>query len=493
MDTAVQTAADKTDAETRPRDWSALLWATVIFAGLSLWAGMVSPGFLEADACTHYQYARWCFAEPSYLVNVWGRPVCTGLYAVPALLAGRTGTKIISLLVALAIAATTYRIARLQKYRWPALAFIFLLAEPLVFLHSFSELTELPFALLMAVAFLAYREKRWWELALVAGVMPLSRPEGFGFIILAGLALLLHRKFHWLLLLPIPLLIWNFGGWLDYGQSGAWWKWLIHNWPYAAESLYKPGSIFHFLILLPVVTGPFIFPFMWIGVAKSGWKFAHFFSADHETRCDILIAAIPLAILLGHSILYCLGKMASNGEMRYMLIVAPFWALLGARGWTWIFQRFSWRSPIMFAGVAALLPIFANVIYPVIPLRFDLNWQEAKNIAEWYEQTPIHEEYPKLLCAHPGIAYFLDISPADPDHMVPWKKQSITKNQQGVLLVWDDIYSLYNSNADLSVSRGEIARAGWILLRVDVDGYGHHWAIYLSPRDINGNKTASNL
>ena len=154
--------AEELSAQSEGVRWQPLLLATLIFAGLSLWAGIKSDGFIEADACTHYQYARWCFVEPSYLINVWGRPVCTGLYAIPAVLAGRTGTKIASLLVALGTAAATYRIAKLQSYRWPALAFIFVLAQPLLFLHSFSELTELPFALLMAVVFLAYRERRWW-------------------------------------------------------------------------------------------------------------------------------------------------------------------------------------------------------------------------------------------------------------------------------------------------------------------------------------------
>src|SRR5437867_1856308 len=127
------------------RSW---LWASaLVFATLSLILAFKSQGFLEADACTHYLYARHVFEEPHFLVNVWGRPVCTGWYAIPARLAGRVGARASSMLMALGLAAVTYRIAKLQGYRWPVLAFMFVLAQPLVFLHSFSELTELPFAL----------------------------------------------------------------------------------------------------------------------------------------------------------------------------------------------------------------------------------------------------------------------------------------------------------------------------------------------------------
>src|SRR3954470_2689979 len=132
-----------------------MLVAAGIFSTLSIWGAVNSDGFLEADSCTHYQYARFALGERHYLVNVWGRPFVTGLYMIPAVLGQRMGVRLTSLALALSIAAIAYRLAKDQKYRWPSLAFIFTLAQPLFFLHSFSELTELPFALLLALAFLA--------------------------------------------------------------------------------------------------------------------------------------------------------------------------------------------------------------------------------------------------------------------------------------------------------------------------------------------------
>src|SRR5215470_2745351 len=67
------------------------------FSALSIAASLASQGFLEADGCTHYLYARFAFAEPHYFVNIWGRPICTALYALPAQLAGRFGVRCASL------------------------------------------------------------------------------------------------------------------------------------------------------------------------------------------------------------------------------------------------------------------------------------------------------------------------------------------------------------------------------------------------------------
>src|SRR5204863_1214208 len=147
-------------------------------------------------------------SEPTLLVDVWGRPVVTMLYAVPAALAGRIGVRITALAMALLCSFSAFGIARGQGLRRPALALLFTLAQPLVFLNSFAEMTELPFAALAGLAFWAYQSRRWCVAAALAGLLPLARPEGFELIALAGVGLLVNRRWLPLLLLPLPLLLW---------------------------------------------------------------------------------------------------------------------------------------------------------------------------------------------------------------------------------------------------------------------------------------------
>ena len=201
------------------RDGFALLFALSIFAALSLLASMWSHGFSEADGCTHYLYARFAFAQPYYFVNVWGRPLVTGLYAVPAVLGNRFGVRCASLVLAIGCALVARAIAKALGDRRCTLAAIFTLAQPLVFLHSFSELTELPFALLLGCAFLAYVRRQWLLMTVLIALAPLARPEGFGFLLLAATALIAHRRMRWLFLLPVPLIVWDI--------SGAW----LYGWP----------------------------------------------------------------------------------------------------------------------------------------------------------------------------------------------------------------------------------------------------------------------
>src|SRR4051812_44203214 len=108
-------------------DHRTILIVSVIFAALTFTFAILSPGFLTADALTHFLYAEYAFAEPHYLTNVWGRPFCTALYAVPAALSGRLGVRVLSIGLGLLCAGVAYRIASGQKLRWPILAFIFTL------------------------------------------------------------------------------------------------------------------------------------------------------------------------------------------------------------------------------------------------------------------------------------------------------------------------------------------------------------------------------
>ncbi len=517
---------DETERGGRRCAWVALI-TLAVFTALSITCAVTSDGFLEADSCTHYLYARLALREPirenlHHLVNVWGRPLCTGLYMVPAAIGQRLGVRVMSCALALVCAIAAMRVAKLQGYRWPVLALIFTLAQPLVFLHSFSELTELPFAAVIILAFWAYRARQFWIMALLVGIGPTGRPEGFGFVALAAMALILHRRWYWLPLLLLPLAGWNYAGWELTGRQGAWWQWVKHNWPYAQESLYPSGPLYHFIVRLPVVTSPLMFPAMVLGAWRSviGLKKARrhegtearseargteaeggftdpsvpisplrafvpsclrAFFTDPIERCQACIALIPLGILAAHSLLYFFGKMASNGELRYMLAVAPFWGLLSAKGWEWVFERLAWRRTIAWAGAASLAPILVNVAYPVLPLVYMDDWKQAKQIAAWLGETPLRKDYPIAMLAHPAIFYFMDSGPGASVRGAEWKETVLAERPPGTLMVWDPIYGVFNSDAARSITLEEIEAAGWIPAPVPSEIAGD-WRIFLTPQ-----------
>jgi hypothetical protein len=316
-------------------------------------------------------------------------------------------------------------------------------------------------------------------MAILVSLGPLSRPEGFGFLILAAAVLILYRRPLWLIVLPIPLVIWDYAGWRLFGEPIypgfsqhlphllQWIDWLPQNWPYAEKSAYLPGSIFHFVMLLPAVSSPLIFPAMCIGMALTlpRGRPVSIASITHLKTCRLLTLLIPMLILCVHTFLYWTGRMASSGELRYMLVVGPFWGILCARGWMWLFDRYQWKWAFPLAALVSFAPALVNRYYQVIPLAYSQDWIEARNVADWLKQTSTRQDYPRLLCAHPGVFYFLGISQTNHGTSAEWTRQTIDACPAGTILVWDSVYGVYNADTNRSVPLQEITSAGWIPLR----------------------------
>ena len=465
--------------------------AILAFAALSLTCAVLSQGFVAADACTHYLYAKWAFADPVNLVDVWARPFGTALFALPAHWGGRLGVRVTSLLVAIGCAWVAQGIARDQGVRRPVLALLFTLGQPLLFVYSFAEMTELPFALLLGGAFWAFQRRRWFWMAVLAGLTPTARPEGFGFVLLAAAALVVYRRWWWIAILLLPLVGWDIGGWVVTQRPGAWWAWLAHAWPWSREGMYGRGNLLTFVAALPVVVSPLVLPAALIGVWRSlRWEpiEGHRVQERHLRTCRLLTGLIPLFVLAVHSLLRWTGKLGSFGEPRYLLIVSPFWGVLSAQGWEWWFDRFGWARPLGLAGAAVLFPALVNLIHPAVPIPLEGDWNTAQRFAHWYryDSGEFRARYPNVVSSHPGVFYFLDENPTGAARRGGFTRGVIEAPPPGTVLLWDPVYSAHNANVEDTTTVGAIVRAGWIEDRA-LD------AALNEPPDATGNPDPSKL
>ena len=440
-----------------------------VFALLSLIMAMWSRGFLEADGITHYLYAREAWSSPWIFTDVWGRPTVKVLHAIPAAVPGTWfGTPVglllvraTSLLLALAGAALAWRVASKMPafYERPALGFVCALGSPLVFLHSFAVLTELPFGTLMVACLWAYAGRRWWLLALLAGLLPATRPEGIGFVLVVLVGLAMHRRWLELPLVLVGPLTWTLAGsWLS-GDDGNPLTWLVRSWPYSGDSTYAAGPLFKFVGMLPAAVGPGLTPFVLIGLTtillrSRGWM------RDHETRIALSAAAVPMIVLVVHSLLHWTGKMASSGDVRYLLAVAPFWGALTALGFARVAGWIRMRAPELIAIVLGLIPWVALQIgYPVVPLEMVGDAVGAEDVADWWRSpasAELRETHPTLRVDHPVALYRLDMPPIAGGGL-----QLVRSAPPGTTFVWHEVYSLFNADDQKTVGPDEILAGDW--------------------------------
>ncbi len=466
------------------RSWPTAVWLPVaIFAVLSLWAAATSKGFLEADACTHYLSASFGFKQPLRFVSVWDRPLFMILYTPAAAWGGVIGARFVSLILALVCAWCAWRTAQKLKIPLPELAVIFTLGMPLVFLHSFAELTELPFAAVAGLALLAFLHRKWGAMSLLLALAPLGRPEGFGYLLLGAAALVLYRQWRWLLVLPAGLVAWSLVGWLmtrpePYGYGVLdFLLWLPRAWPYSAESMYEAGPLLlwkkqstgayasSFLLRLPMLVGPLLFPFVLVGtwVYLRDWRRK---ICDEGGRDALVTMLLPWCVLAGHSFLWWRGLMASNGELRYLLINAPQWAVIGAMGFAWAWPRLGLPvrklRPALLAGVLAAVPACANLYFRVVPLPLYEDDLLSIQVANWYrENDELRQKYPRLTASYIAVYLYLEYSPTDWDRTVMWGKKMVKQRPGDVVVIWDEINGTKNADASMCVTREELEKNGW--------------------------------
>ena len=462
----------------------------VALAVLSVAFNVWSRGFLEADGVTHYLYARWAFNFPWLFSDVWGRPIVTTLHALPAQIPGSIfgqplgliGVRLTSLVLAIGGVLVAWKVAAGQpEHERPSLAAVCTLASPLVLLHSFAELTELPFALMSIACLLLYQKKQWIWLALLGGFLPAARPEGIGFALMIFGGLILHRRWLAAPLVLVGPLAWATAGWIlgghPYPADGSPLRpladalpsalqfvpgvlaWLPDHWPYSETSVYDSGPLLKFVGMLPAVTGSLLFPFMLLGAAISFIRWRDLLS-DHLLRVRWIVAFIPLFVLFVHSLLHWTGKMASSGDVRYLVAVAPFWGLLAALGVERAMRWLRVRRVALAAIVLAVLPWLAlQARYPIVPLTMDAGSRNAEAVAGWWqsaESAELRERYPNLRVDHPVFRYRADTPPNTIDGRL-----LVERRPSGTVFLWDKIYSVYNADERLTVSPEVLLANGW--------------------------------
>jgi hypothetical protein len=221
---------------------------------------------------------------------------------------------------------------------------------------------------------------------------------------------------------------------------------------------------------------------------RNGWRNL----VTHVGRCELFAVGLPWGILVGHSLLWWMGKMASSGELRYLLVVAPLWGVIGAIGFERSLQavgalsdrhsRWAVARPVLLAGLLAILPALANAKFQVVPFKQHADYQLGYDVAHWYQaDADLQARYPRVAASHPSVYLALDISPTDHDRSAVGGKELLAARPAGVLYVWDALFSTHNADAAMCVSEAELVHAGWQKARTFTRGE-RTWEVYLSPK-----------
>src|SRR5262249_24597855 len=170
----------------------ALIWLAV-FAMIGTALVLLYRDADQQDSGYHFLFARWAHRHPQYFIGVWSRPLFTLLY-FPFAQFGYAAAKFFTVIICLATAWQTFRLARQIGFDRAEMAIPLLFLQPSFFLLSSTVLTETLFALVFVIALRLHLSGRIKAGMIVASLLILVRPEGFFIGVLWGVWVLTERQ-----------------------------------------------------------------------------------------------------------------------------------------------------------------------------------------------------------------------------------------------------------------------------------------------------------
>ncbi|MGH9837495.1 MAG: hypothetical protein ACREEM_01785 [Blastocatellia bacterium] len=409
----------------------ACLWLMVCAAaGLALL--FLFDDSCQQDAPLHFLYARWAWEHPVLFVDVWCRPLFTLLYAFPALI-GYRAARLLTLLISLATAWQTYRLAGDLRLPRSPLAVALVWMQPSFFLFATENMTELLFALIYIIA-LRLHHRGWVKMGmLVASLTILARPEGFFLCILWALWASGVRSPAFRLNARIPLLatgalLWWIAAWVITSDP----LFIKHNWPAIwplTGTVYGAAGLLAYPARLPEVVGVFLLPPFFYGLVH----------LLRRRELGTLTSSFLLLFIL-HTIFRAFGLLGSAGYPRYLVTVSPAIALITLVGWNRMANLFSHAARLTQTVSAALIvamSFFVNFAY-ADGAEMSRDARAIDQIHAWFEANP--RPVAKFIWGQPYACVVFDRD--------PWEQPVFTRNRErdlallgeqpaGTLVCWD--------------------------------------------------------
>jgi hypothetical protein len=436
------------------------LLVPLILLVFSVAMAMASPGFLESDEITHFLKAREMLQDWTQVLDIWGRPACTGLFGLAAavggmwsthgaLLAARLFAVIVTAWVGLGSAAL-YRQLRENEpteERGPfftggvggqAWVWVLLYAQPLFLLNSFTVMTEMLLACAWVwAAVMLLRGRVVWAGVLI-GLGGLARPEGWLAIAAWPILLILWRQvsrervIRWgviaasILASFVPMIAWWLAGVVAYHRV----RWMIDFFPWQAKSPYgKTGLLFLGSSVVALAL------WMWVPVIVgmvAAWR--------RKNAKTLLVVVGPIAgFFLVHATLGSMGLMGSMSLPRYFVCVSPFIAVLAMGGLQamarWLRHPRWLRKGVIFA---LLMPglLLASVGQLPVPKSNDLRQLDIV-ITAFEQRVPRAQWSTQLIADNPYVFYRTGIRMDTPVHDRIFTADGVRDAPMGTYLMTD--------------------------------------------------------
>ena len=455
-------------------------WALLAF-GAAVLLGGLARGLAGDEEAFHYLVAKFAPTHPDLFLSLAGRPLLTLGLTLPSQF-GIMGARMATALISGGVAWGVARAARHSGLS-PGWAVVFLMVQPFFLAHVGTAMTEPWAAFCLIWAMVGLFERRWVLFAVMMGLLPLARLEWGLLFLPAGLLLIARKEWVPLLLVGVPVLALHFAGAISSGDP----LWLLHQ---AQWKLYPERNADHYLQSFSWTLGAGITPLVVLGMAGAVME-----KGRAKTAAQVSLWLVGFALLVYTYL--ATFRPTTYGNLRYMAIVAPAFALLGAVGvdWfkraprqTWIWVTLGAVTALSFsywgyelyrdtsimateifwpigAAAAAVTALYflrgklrwtVSVLAVVVQIALisqvyttTLHWKIRSDAMVAHDIMVLIEEplKPGTINASPMLQYFSGLDPYNGKDIVGASPEALDNAEPGTLFFWESHYCPKKDNA----------------------------------------------
>ncbi len=420
------------------------------------------------DTYNHYLISRHSWQNHELFLDYWGKPIYN-ILASPFAQFGINGMVVMNIICLVLSALFSFKIAQELKFKHAYLVYIFTLLSPVFLDNTISSLTEPLCALLVILTIYFLVKEKYNAGAVVAGLLPFARSEGFIILFVVFVYLLIqHRKIKAFLLLGLGSLIFNTLGWIITDQM----FWIFTENPYinfelSGRNVCGNGSPFHYLIAGHYTFGKIASFLLAFGIGLFSINFIRKIKTPN-LKMGLVVASF-LLYFLAHAFIWWKGMMGSCGYVRVMTVIAPlasiiivyflssFYALLAKH-----FGRSGEYASFIFSFILIFNAIYVPYRYYAYkyPLTISAEQEQYVILNDWYQQQNFEDRTKVFL--YPYFSIIADISPYDQTQHLDFWKSSLQWTKKGDILIWDKHFGPNECGTPLDTM---LARKDWELIK----------------------------
>jgi hypothetical protein len=299
------------------------LWVLIALIYYAL--SYTSSGMYQGEEGVHYINMKEFWHKPNGILGNWAKPGWKLLYVVPSLL-GYNFLHFFNGLISSAAGIIAYKILEEKNVKIPWLVIAILFSQFLWIQLAFRNYSELVSSLILVIALLYHNRMKYIVSGLLLSYLLIIRQEWLPFVGLYGLFLLYKKEYvaaFSIALFPVFINMW---GWAVHDQPLFYYTNAVST----SESYgdrYPRHGFFHYFKVSLAIFGPISL----LGIT------AYFTSLLNKKFKPDYFLIIPS---VGFFLLVCVLNIkdpkigtSTAGNWRYLLVIAPFIAIMATMGW----------------------------------------------------------------------------------------------------------------------------------------------------------------